>query len=51
MTTYQRKSDGTLWRHIGTHCASLYPVELVGPESTIYVTKAELYDDFEEVVQ
>ena len=49
--TYQRKSDGTLWRHIATYAAALYPVELAGAEATIYISKAELYDDFEEVVQ
>ena len=48
--TYRRKSDGALWRHVGTYAACWAPIEMRGAFETIYLTRSEFYDEYEEVV-
>ena len=50
MRTYKRKRDGSVWKRIpGTFPGCQRPIEMRGDVRNIYVSHAELRDDFEEV--
>ena len=50
MRTYKRKRDGSVWKRIpGTFPGCQRPIEMRGEYTTIYISYAELRDDFEEV--